>query len=110
MRLNRNDLIRYNMASVHLPWFLNGDLHQFSRPALYRQEFCQGAGLSGTTSSVLILDYNIPYVCVIKCWTLSKQCHDGIWKLFEDGKEVCPSNGRGLLVSLPRCKHNNDDS
>jgi hypothetical protein len=77
---NRNDLIRCNMASVHLPWFLNGEL-----TSNFRDQPCiDGSFLSKgrdylperKASSVLILDYNQdPTASQRKCWTLSKQCH-----------------------------------
>jgi hypothetical protein len=114
---DRNDLIRCNMASVHLPWFLDGEL-----TSNFRDQPCiDGSFLSKgqdylperKASSVLILDYNrdpayesmkmLDFITVIS--------PDVIWKMLEDGKKYARQlEEQGLLVSLPKVQTNNDES
>jgi hypothetical protein len=106
---DRNDLIRCNMASVHLPWFLDGEL-----TSNFRDQPCiDGSFLSKgqdylpeqKASSVLILDYNRDptYESTKMLDFVTALSPDGIWKMFEDGKEYARQmDEKGLLVSLPK--------
>jgi hypothetical protein len=106
---DRNDLIRCNMASVHLPWFLDGEL-----TSNFRDQPCiDGSFLSKgqdylperKASSVLILDYNRDptYESTKMLDFVTALSPDGIWKMFEDGKKYARlMDEQGLLVSLPK--------
>jgi predicted acylesterase/phospholipase RssA len=106
---DRNDLIRCNMASIHLPWFLNGEL-----TSNFRDQPCiDGSFLSKgqdylpeqKASSVLILDYNRDptYESTKMLDFVTAMSPDGIWKMFEDGKKYARQmDEQGLLVSLPK--------
>lgn len=112
---DRKDLIRCNMASVHLPWFLDGEL-----TSNFRDHPCiDGSFLSKqqdylperNTSSVLILDYNRDpaYESTKMLDFVQAISPDLIWKMFEDGKKYAKQlDEQGLLVSLPKVQTNDD--
>jgi hypothetical protein len=106
---DRSDLIRCNMASVHLPWFLDGEL-----TSNFRDRPCIDGSFLSTgedylperkTSSVLTLDYTqdplyestkiLDFVTAIS--------PDFIWKMLEDGKKYARQmEEQGLFASLPK--------
>lgn len=106
---NRSDLIRANMASVHIPWFLDGKLTTTFRD----EEHIDGSFLSKATDyasgvqprDVVTLDWTSdPAMSEKKLGdfveALSK---DGIWDLVERGKSYAAlMEKRGDFELLPR--------
>jgi hypothetical protein len=106
---DRNDLIRCNMASVHLPWFLDGELTSNFRdhPCIDGSFLSKGQDYlpEQKASSVLILDYNRDptYESTKMLDFVTALSPDTIWKMFEDGKKYARQmDEQGLLVSLPK--------
>lgn len=106
---SKEDLIQCNMASVHLPWFLDGELTRtfrneahvdgsfFARPADYL------ADDAGDESVVLTLDYNDdPVISSRGLDFVSTKPKEAIWKLIDDGRAYAAKlEARGGFESLP---------
>jgi hypothetical protein len=106
---DRKDLIRCNMASIHLPWFLDGKL-----TTQFRDKPCiDGSFLSKDQdylperngSNVLVLDYNQDprYESTKLLDFVTALSPDSIFQLLEDGKRyACQLEEQGKFVSLPK--------
>jgi len=106
---DRSDLIRANMASIHIPWFLDGKLTTRYRDA----EHIDGSFLSKATDYVTEVR---PKNVVRLDWTKDPAMSDkklgdfvealskeGIWDLVERGKSYAAlMEERGDFESLPR--------
>jgi hypothetical protein len=112
---DRKDLIRCNMASVHLPWFLDGELTSNFRdhPCIDGSFLSKGQDYlpERKASSVLILDYNRDpaYKSTKMLDFVTAISPDVIWKMLEDGKKYARQlEEQGLLVSLPKVQTNDE--
>jgi hypothetical protein len=106
---DREDLIRCNAASVHLPWFLDSKLTSNFRDRPY----IDGSFLAQSndyvtpkqSSNVLVLDYNQDplYQSTSFLSFIEAVNPDGIYKLLEDGKRYASGlEERGMLSMLPK--------
>ena len=91
---SKNDLIRCNMASVHLPWFLDGQLTTDFRgvPMIdgsFLSQLSDYCSPEDPTVNVLCLDWNQDPVVASNAGGLSfvqALTPQGIWNLLEQGK------------------------
>lgn len=106
---DREDLIRCNMASVHLPWFLDGKLTTSFRDSPH----IDGSFLSEDkhylperkSSEVLVLDYNQDpaYASTSMLDFVTALSPDSVFQLLEDGKNYAKQlEERGELVALSK--------
>lgn len=109
---SRRDLIECNMASVHLPWFLDGKLtSNFRNRPHIDGSFLAKAGdyvmPNRKSSSIVRVDWNkdpefqdgefFDFVKVIS--------PEGIWQIFEKGKEYAKAmEARGRYKNLPKVR------
>lgn len=107
---DKRDLIRCNMASVHLPWFLDGKLTSEFRNKMYidgsflASERDYSSGDPCTTTKTLVLDYNRDpaYASANLFDFVTAFSPDTIWNILEDGKRYAKYlEERGELEGLP---------
>jgi predicted acylesterase/phospholipase RssA len=105
---DKDDLIRCNMASVHLPWFLDSKLTQTFRDRPY----IDGSFLSRTrdyekesANTTLVVDYNhaVEYQNQGLLSFVDLVSAEGIYKMLEDGKQHAKSmEEQGMFEKLQK--------
>ncbi|GKY97612.1 hypothetical protein MPSEU_000719600 [Mayamaea pseudoterrestris] len=111
--LNKHDLIACNIASVHIPWFLDGKLFYklrdrrvidgsfMSRPKHYVSTL-----LNANDVVTLILDYSMDPKHRQKSIfdAVSALSPEGIWGLLEEGRQYARlQEEQGVFTHFPKC-------